>query len=293
MVRTQTEGEEEMSLLLKDVIDDLPLQSSLFYMLNGQPHGTWDFLARDAIGNVGALLAKQVEYKCNLMTYMCYNMVDPNVAVVNPFKGCLKPAEIMKRVYSMQDPGYDDAELNRWAKLLMMGEQPGVYIVPTFFCGDDAATTRNEGFVNFFTGQVIRGLYDCSFAFNISSEASKTMDRGRIERAVANCKAAFNYDPILPPKPITVHLQWNCRDTLPSNIDFLTYEFNKNPWDGCQYSVADVTAEAERVLKAYEGYVWFQELAVHCESARARELSRAIRDLAKRYPRIVGLPGPV
>jgi hypothetical protein len=269
--------------------DAFPLPASLFFMDGNTPGSTWNLLARDKKGQVNTLVDKQTEYGSKLMTFMCFNMVDPSENVVNPFVGSPTVAELKKRFYSMGDVGWDQDEVNRWIGIISVGAKPGVYLIPTIYCGDDKVTTRDQEFVDWYTPIVIRAMYPYSAGFNLISEASKSWSTSEIDYVGLVAKKAFNIEPKVTPKPIFVHQQGV---NVGSNADGLMYEFKKNPWKANEYSVSDVINELKSVLNSYPNIIWPQELAVTCEESWARNMSRAIRELAKTEPRIIGLPGP-
>lgn len=258
-------------------------------MDGNKPDSTWDLLDKKK-NRVDTIIRKQTEYGSKLMTFLCFNMVEPDVNPVNPFLGNPTVPELKTRFYSMGDVGWDQVEVDRWQKVLSVGENPGIYLVPTIFCGDDRASTRDKAFVDWYIPIIVRSLYKQSAAYNLITEASKSWNRSEIEYAVSVAKAAFDREPRLSPKPIFVHQQGV---DIGNNADGLMYEFSKNPWDAKEYSVSDVINELKLVLKIYPGMVWAQELAVLCEEDWAKKLSRAIRNLAYTEPRIIGLPGPV
>jgi len=116
-----------------------------------------------------------------------------------------------------------------------------------------------------------------------------------MEFVIDVCKRAFDMEPKLSPKPICVHDQWNGYSRLPANMDVLIHEYKNHPKDGNERSVESVISETKEVLAALPPHVslWPQELNLDNEGSIARAQSRAIRELARTEPRIVGLPGPV
>jgi len=102
---------------------------------------------------------------------------------------------------------------------------------------------------------------------------------------IERVRRAMAFDPC----PVGVHNQGT---RIACNADFLAYEFSWHPADGDRFSVQDVVDEARRVMAAYPRFVWFQEMNLNPEGGRARAQARALRDMASRDPRIVGLPGP-
>ena len=282
------DGREEMKVALKSS-DQFPLPASLFMMNGNRPESTWDLFDKNR-NRVDIIIRKQTEYGSKLMTFLCWNMVEPDNNPINPFIGNPTVKELKQRFYKMGDVGWDQAEVSRWKSVLSMGANPGVYLVPTIFCGDDRESTRDKEFVDWYVPIVIRALYSTSAAYNLISEASKSWDRSEIEYAVSVAKAAFDIEPKLAPKPVFVHQQGT---DIGSKADGLMYEFKKNPWNANEYSGDEVINELRHVLSVYPKYVWPQELAVLCEKDWARDFSRRIRELAKTEPRIIGLPGPV
>lgn len=282
-----------------------PLRASLFYKRpNGQPGSTWDYLARDTVNQTQEVINKQVEYNSNCMTSLIFNMVDPNEHPVNPFVGNPTAAQIMAGQNMI-----DMAEIVRWHPLINWGKDPNLWFIPTWFCGDDRATTNNTAFHEWFLPGAIPFIDQYADAHNICIEASKSLN---IQQQVN----LINFMRRFTSKPIGVHNQgWN----IAPNADFLMYEFSWNPWNafrvaqmkskgfavspeqenilavnaGDNHTIAEVISEAKKVLDHYPKYVWFQEMNIYPECQRAREQAEAIRDYAKSEPRIIGLPGPV
>jgi hypothetical protein len=257
---------------------EFPLRTSLFWQHNGKARSTWDYLAQDAASYNPALVAKQAEYNCNAMTSMIYNMVDPFKAVVNPFVG--KPSA--KAVMAGMDK-WDLDECARWVGLLKPFTDPRLAFIPCIFCGDDAATTRNEQFQDYVLPAFCLGLNQFSKAYVIVSEASKSMGIALQERMIERMRRHTKL-------PIGVHNQgWQ----IAGNADFLCYEFSWHPSTANNRNVLEVENEAKKVLASYPGYVWFQEINTANESMIARAQARKLRDLAQTEPRIIGLPGPI
>jgi len=270
-----------------------PLPSSLFWKdpVGNVIRSTWDLLSQDFLtsGVNDRLITKQIEYGSKLYTFMTYNMVDPSCGVVNPWVGNPTAAQIVARYQAMNPIPLNEPQWeHQWKPILNTGTQPGVYLVPTALCGDDRASTNNLAFLQYYLPAFIIGLYPFASAYNLASEASKTMSVGQMEQAIGIMKNAFVMAN-LPPKPIAVHLQGT---NAPQNADVLMYEFSFHPAQGDNHSVAEIITEARQVLARYPKSIWFQELNLNCESQRAREQARAIRDMAASDPRIVGLPGP-
>ncbi len=277
-----------MNLSLKS--GDTPaLPASLFMMINGGPDSTWNLLARKR-KRAEAMLAKQSEYGSKLMTFMMFNMVEPDVDPINPFLGSPTAKEIVRRAYSIEGIGWDQVEVDRWMGILSIGLKPSVYLVPTIFCGDDRATTRNQQFVEGFVPIVIRKTYPNVAGYNLISEASKSWSTSEIDFVAGLAKAEFNREPKLTPKPIFVHQQGTNIGTV---ADGLMYEWRKNPWDAKEYQVSEVISELKQALSEYPKMVWAQELAVLCEEPWARWFARHVQEYARTEPRIIGLPGPV
>ena len=276
-----------MNLAVKES-DSFPLPASLFMRLDGEPWATWCWLAKNQQDKVMSIIEKQKEYRSRLMTFFCFHAGDPKCQV-NPFYGNPNADEIMRRVNAMKNPGFDPVEVDRWLSIVKSIAAPGNYIVPTIYCGDDRATTRNKGFVDWFTPQVIVAMYPYVAGYNLISEASKSWSSSDIDYVVDLCNRTFD-NAGLPRKPILVHQQGT---NIGTKEVILMYEFSKNPWNADQFSLADVVNELRSVLRAFPGQVWPQELAVDCEADWARKMSWTIRDMAKTEPRIVALPGPV
>lgn len=277
-----------MNLTVKSE-SEFPLPASLFLKAGNQPWSTWSLLAKDQPQYVDTIINKQKQYGSRLITFMMWNMVDPSFAVENPFIGNPTAAEIMRRVHAMQDPGFDMHEISaRWPTILNK-VQESMYLVPTIFCGDDRASTRNWAFVRWYIPAVIRTMYDRVVGYNLISEAGKSWNIAEINSVVDICHWAFDMEPKLARKPIFVHQQGA---DIGSKADGLMYEFPWHPATGGQHDPNEVLSVAKTVLSTFSGYVWFQEEDVDCESANARAKSRVLRDLAKTEPRIVALPGP-
>ena len=255
---------------------DFPLSASLFYTkANGQPRATWDYLARDGVGEVAQLQKKQLEYGSKAMTFIIYNMVDPNENPVNPFKGSPTAAQVMA---GQNQP--DFAELARWEPLLNIGKDPHVYFIPCLFCGDDAATTNNTAFHEFFLPGAIAWLNPYSKAYLISTEASKSMNTQQMFNMVAFIKRFTD-------KPVGVHLQWNRKSPLAANLDFLAYETKYNPWDGANYSVEETIAEVQDAITKCPIPLYWMEGDIYAESQLARQKARRAKEIG-----CWGLPGP-
>jgi hypothetical protein len=258
--------------------NDFPLPASLFYrMKNGQPGSTWNYLARDGVGEVSQLQNKQIEYGSKAMTFMVFNMSDPQQNVVNPFIGSPTAAQV---VAGQNAPDMD--ELNRWQPLLAPGQDPGVYFIPCLFCGDDRATTNNTAFHELFLPAAITWLNKYSKAYLIASEADKSMSVQQMADMIAYIKRFADG------RPVGVHLQWNRQSPLPFNADWLAYEFTWNPWKGEEHSLEETVREASDVIFRSPIPVFFSEMDIHCEGSLAREKSRALQKLSGCY----GLPGP-
>jgi len=138
-----------------------------------------------------------------------------------------------------------------------------------------------------FNSAPIQSSYPYSKAFNISSEATKTMNREQMEVLIQKVKDAMAFAPL----PVGVHIQWNCdMNVLPRNGDFLMYEYSWHPKYGNDQSVQKVIDESKRVLDLLgPGRVWFQEMNWDPENLRARQQAEAVAAL----PGIIGLPGPI
>jgi len=269
-----------------------PLPASLF---SGDADATWKLLDKKmSLTQINNMIGKQIGYGSKLYTFICFHMGNPD-EIFNPFRGNPTAAQIMAKVHAMQTVEYDVNEVERWMTYFRVGLEPDTYLVPTAFCGDDGATTCNDAFTAWFLPAFIIALYPYVVAYNLATEASKTMGVSRQERALKIMRDAFDMaSPPLPPKPLAVHLQWNGRTPLPKGMDVLIYEFSWNPKYGHEKSVQEVVTELQDRLNHLppDVLIWPQELAVQNEHPRAREQSRAIRDMAKTENRIIGLPGP-
>ena len=274
----EKKDERQMNKLKAVKPGDFPLRSSLFDKRpNGTPGSTWGYLRRGGEGDIGRIQSKQIEYGSNAMTFIVYHAGDPE-CVCNPMLGCPNAEQAVAGQFAE-----DTAELNRWKWLLAPGLDLNVYLVPCFFCGDDSATTKNFRFHELFLKHAVPWLDKYSKAYLISTEASKSMD-------VVEMYNLISYIKQYTTKPVGVHNQGT---NIPANADFLAYEFSWHPKYGNDKSVAQVVTEAQHALNMYPNPVWFQEMNLFPEGQRAREQSRAIREMAKSEPRIVGLPGPL
>lgn len=281
-----------------------PLRASLFYKRpNGQPGSTWDYLARDTKDQTTEVINAQIRYNSNCMTSLIFNMVDPKLHPVNPFIGNPTAAQIIAGQNMI-----DMAEVTRWHSLINWGKDPNLWFIPTWFCGDDRATTNNTAFHECFLPAAIPFIDQYADAHNICIEARKSL----IIQQQTNLINLFRK---YTQKPIGVHNQgWD----IAPEADFLMYEFSWNPWEafkiaqmkskgftvspeqesilaanaGENHTVAQVIAEAKAVLEHYPKYIWFQEMNIYPECQRAREQTQALRELAYSNSRIIGLPGP-
>jgi hypothetical protein len=112
------------------------------------------------------------------------------------------------------------------------------------------------------------------------------MDVRRQERMIAIMKQAMGLRQI----PVGVHNQGS---KIAGNADFLAYEFSWHPSEGDNYTAQQTVDELKKVLWEYPNYVWPQEINMNPEGMRARQQVRAIVDLAKSEPRLIGIPGPM
>jgi hypothetical protein len=266
---------------LKATGSNIILRSSLFWMDGAKIGSTWGYLSRQYTSSYNAkMMQKMQKYGCNTMTFIVFHAGDPE-CVCNPFVGFPNTKQIMagKNAVDMQ-------ELERWRGLLEPGKDPNVFFVPTIYCGDDSATTQNEEFHKWFLPPVIEFFRPYVKAFLIATEASKSMDVRRQERMIAIMKQAMGLRQI----PVGVHNQGS---KIAGNADFLAYEFSWHPSRGNDFTPEQVVAEARHVVRSYPNYIWFQEMNMHPESDRARAQVRALRELAKSEPRLIGIPGPM
>jgi len=284
----------EMMSVFKDSANGLPVPASLFYRdpdgLNGIG-STWNMLRRNNIGTrqIDTLFKKQGEYGSRGLTFLVYHASDPE-CVCNPFLGKPSASEILARLAAW-NPGYDDAELNRWKGILLAGKQPGVCLVPSIFCGDDTATMRNVEFCNWFLPQAVFGLYEYSVGFNLGSEVGKSLGKSDMRQRVLTMKWTFDIMH-LAPKPIFIHNQgWD----IPEEADGLFYELSYNPNDGKDHDVDFVMDEIKDVLRKLPVHqmLGIVEMDIDPETELAKDKTRKIVELAKSEPRIVWLPGPV
>jgi hypothetical protein len=221
-------------------------------------------------------LQKQIEYGCNTLTYFLYHFDDPECRV-SPLIGNPTPEDI-----AAGNLNWDWTKIAAWWPYFELGSLPGICLVPTLFCGDSRRATNNTTFHKAFIPPVVQSIHPYITGINIASEASKTMNTAQMENMIQVIRDAWTAAQ-LPQKFVGVHWQWNGRDRLPANADFLMYEFSWHPKDGLQKSVADVVAEAKRIIAASPLPVLFQELTIECETEIARAQSRALRDLQGAY----------
>lgn len=274
-----------------------PIPASLFWKdsTSGQYETTWRVLSEQFMnhGVNDRLATKQIEYGSHMYTFIVYHAGDPE-CICNPWMGNPNAAQVVSAYQSFNPIPLNEAKWNQWKTILKLGEEPNTYFVPTALCGDDRASTTNVAFLNYYLPAFIIGLYPYVAAYNLSTEASKTMSVPLMEQALAIMNNAFIMDGKTP-KPLCVHLQWDRRSALPAGMNVLMYEFSWHPKYGKDKSVDEVVAEARDVLAHLPPgvSVWFQEMTIECELDIARRQAQAIRDLAASDPRIVGLPGPV
>jgi hypothetical protein len=266
--------------------------SSLFWMDGKKVESTWDLLAKNkgkGEARNARMFKKQIAYGCDTMTFICFHSGDPE-CVINPWKGNPTTQQVMAGRAVI-----DIEECNRWSRILqdIKTNYPGAKLIPCIFCGDDAASTRNEAFHAAWLPLLVDFLWPYSKAFLIATEASKSMDVRLQERMIARMKAhlqankkAMGY----PALPIGVH---NQGFTVAGNADFLAYEFSWHPSEGDGFTSAQVVSEAKDVLKKSPRPIWFQEINMNVEGQRAREQVRALRTLAKTEPKLIGIPGPM
>lgn len=268
-----------------------PLRSSIFWK-DSQGGGwegtgyksTWELFKRNwDIDTRARLISKQMEYNSNFLTFYLYHYDDPN-CVINPFVGCPSPAQIATGAVT-----WDWTEIAKWMPYITLGEDPNIWIVPTILCGDSREATNNTAFHDMFIPPVVRAIHPYIKGINIASEASKTMNVAQMERMIKVVKDSWLLPPVMEPKFVGVHWQWNRRDRLPSNADFLMYEFRFHPKDGDRFSIEEVVDEAKTVIANSPIPVLFTELGIFCEGRRARDQSRALSQLAGCY----AIPGPI
>lgn len=260
---------------------NIVLRSSLFWMDGDKIGSTWGYLSRQYTPAYNAKMMKKMqEYGCNTMTFIVYHAGDP-ACVCNPFVGFPNAKQVMEGKNQV-----DMQEIERWLALLEPGKDPNVFLIPTIYCGDDWATTQNEEFHKWFLPGVIEFFRPYAKGFMIATEASKSMNVRLQERVITTMKTAMGFRQV----PVGVH---NQGAKIAGNADFLAYEFSWHPQDGDNYTPQQVVDELKGVLRDYPNYIWPQEINMNVESKRAREQVRAIAELAKSEPRIVGLPGPI
>lgn len=260
-----------------------PLKSALFFYdeVDRKYEATWKLLCRGwDSAKRQRCLQKQIEYGSNFITYYLYHYDDPDCRV-SPFVGNPSPADIVagKMVW-------DWVEIAKWWPYLELGKLPGVWNVPTLFCGDSREATNNTAFHKAFIPPVVQSIHPYISGLNITSEASKTMSTAQMEAMIDVIRQAWTAAG-QEQRFVGVHWQWNGRDRLPANADFLMYEFSWHPGTGLEKSVENVVDEAQRIVKASTLPVLFQEIAIESEATRAREQSRALR-----IPGSYMLPGP-
>ncbi|MFA7212139.1 MAG: hypothetical protein WC110_11910 [Bacteroidales bacterium] len=263
---------------------EFPLRSSLFWYDNvvNKYESTWPLLSAnwDSVKRTRCL-QKMIDYNCNFITYFLYHFDDPRCKV-SPYVGCPSPADIAggKAVW-------DWAKIGDWWKYLTLGTLPGVWCVPTLFCGDSREATNNTAFHRAFIPPVVTALHPYVDGFNIASEASKTMSVAQMEAVIQVIRNAWTAAGQAQ-KYVIVHWQWNGFDRLPNNADALLYEFSWHPKDGRSKSVAETVAEAKRIIAASRLPVLFHEITIESESKEARAQAQVIRNL----PGAFMIPGP-
>jgi len=259
-----------MSKLKENKTGEFPLHSSLFWDCNGKVDSTWGYLARNNGDSWRHQLVRWHETNnLNTMIFLTYNR-DPNCHV-NPF-------------IQTYGPNVDWAEAAKWLNRLEPGKH-GANLIPCLFCDDDPGTARNVAFQNYYVPAACVALGPYSRAICLGLEMTEQFSNESIERIAAICR---NYTD----KPLGIHLQYRPGMALPEGLDFLIYEFSFHPKDGDKKSVSDIIMEAKSVLAACSLPIWFQEMNMNPSGQIAREQSRALLELSKTEPRIVGLPGP-
>ncbi|MFA5430100.1 MAG: hypothetical protein WC329_02955 [Candidatus Omnitrophota bacterium] len=275
---------EKMKNLSKAGGITFPLRSSLFWYDNvdRKYESTWPLLCDNWDANKRMrCLQKQIEYGCNTLTYFLYHFDDSGCRV-SPLIGNPKPEDI-----AAGNLNWDWTKIAAWWPYFELGNLPGICLIPTLFCGDSRRATNNTAFHRAFIPPVVQSIHPYITGINIASEASKTMSTAQMEAMIEVVIAAWKAAN-LPRKFVGVHLQWNGRDRLPANADFLMYEFSWHPGEGHKHSVDDVINEAKRIIAASPLPVLFQELTIECETEIAREQSRALVGL----PDVYMIPGP-
>ncbi|MFC1453564.1 hypothetical protein ACFLQL_00100 [Verrucomicrobiota bacterium] len=275
-----------------------PLPSSLFWMDGPKVESTWEVLREGIVGTDynNRLANKQEQYGSRLYTFYTYHAGDPD-CVVNPWVGNPDAAEVVARYHNFNPVPLDTHKWETlWKPIFKKGLHPNVFLVPTAMCGDDTNTTCNVAFLHYYLPSFIIGLYPYVVGYNLASEATKSMKTAaQMEQAVAIMKHAFVMKK-WPPKPILVHIQCNREGELiyPANADIIMLETSNHPKYGNDRSPADMVAEIVKVLSHLPPhmYLWVQETNFWCETANARAQVRAIIELAKTDPRLIGLPGP-
>lgn len=284
---------EEFSNELKKIkTEEFPLRSSLFwYYLAGtgwQGCGyqtTWALLSRNWQAPIrDKLMNKQLEYNSNMMTFYIYHYDDPN-CVVNPCINCPTPSQI-----ATGHAVWDEVEIAKWMPYIELGKIPGIWIIPSLFCGDSYGATNNTAFHDIFIPPVVIGLHPYIKAINIGSEMSKTMNVPQMARMIAVIKNAWA-SAGLEQRFVLVHLQCD-RDgnlPIPPNADGILLETSNHPKDGNNISVTDMCTQVQKAISKCPIPIAVTETNMYCEDAKAREQSGALKQL----PGVWCLPGPV
>ena len=261
---------------------DFPLRSSLFLYdkVEKKYDATWGLLCDNwNAAKRDRVIQKQIEYNCNFITYYLFHAGDPN-CVVNPFVGCPTAQQVVEGQCT-----WDWAKIERWMPFLRLGEIPGVWCVPTLFCGDDGATCNNTTFHDAFIPIIATSLHPYIDGINIASEANKTMSVAMQERVINVIKNAWKAAG-QKEKFIFTHLQG--LNTQVPNGAVVLYQFSWHPKYGTTKSVKDVVREGQQALAKYP-YTLFQEMTIECETLIARQQSKALVKLPGCYMR----PGPI
>jgi len=260
----------DMSEMKATTGETFPKKSCLFVPIDGKVDSTWRYLSEKLSEDKRQkMIAQQVAWGMDTMIFLTYGRGGD--CDINPF-------------VQTYGPDVDWPKVARWMQRLEPGKH-GANLIPCLFCDDDPETARNIAFHDYYVPAACVALGPYSRAICIGLEMNEQFSVAAMEHIIAVCKHYTD-------KPIGVHLQYRPGMALPKGLDFLIYEFSFHPKDGDKKSVSDIIMEAKTVLAACSLPIWFQEMNMNPEGQRAREQSRALLELSKTEPRIVGLPGP-
>ena len=280
-------GKELLDAIKSVKADEFPLRSSLFWH-DSQSGGdgykcTWELLSRNLDAPTrDRLLNKQVQYNSNMMTFYLYDFGAPP-CIVNPFVGCPDPKTIATGQVT-----WDEAEIAKWMPYIELGKIPGIWIIPSFFCGDRREATNNTAFHDMFIPPVAQALHPYIKAINLGSEMSKTMNIQQMERMISVIKASWIVAG-LAPRFVLVHLQCDREGNLPvpSNADGIMLETSNHPKN--YRDANDLCNEIRKAVAKCPVPILVTETYIFCEEDRSR---RNVREIAK-IPNAWCLPGPV